>query len=151
MRIYLNTSALNRPFDDLTVNRVRLESEAVTVLLAAIERGEVELITSDYLAFEVAQIPDAERRHRVESFVALAVQTVAVSPTVANRARELVGHGLRGLDALHVAAAESAGSDCVVTTDDRMLRRAIRAGDAVRVAILTPMRAVESLPRERKR
>ena len=51
VRIYLNTSALNRPFDDHSNGRVRLEAEAVAVLLAAIERGDVEWISSEYLAF----------------------------------------------------------------------------------------------------
>ena len=150
MRIYLNTSALNRPFDDLSRDRVRLEAEAVTLLLAAIERREIDWVTSAYLAYEVAQIPDPERRHRVGSFLPLAMRSVALSPSVASRARELEGQGLRGLDALHVAAAEAARCDYLVTTDDRMIRRATRAGDAVKVAILTPMRAVEALPRERK-
>jgi predicted nucleic acid-binding protein len=151
LRVYLNTSALNRPFDDLSRDRVRLEAEAVAVLLTAIERHAIERITSEYLEFEVTQIPDPERRHRVASLVALAAATVPVSQPLANRARELERQGLRGLDALHVAGAESARCDCLLTTDDRMVRRATRAGDAVRVAILTPMRAVEALPRERKR
>jgi hypothetical protein len=42
VRIYLNTSALNRPFDDLSAQRVRLEAEAVSVIVAAIEGEQVE-------------------------------------------------------------------------------------------------------------
>ena len=151
VRLYLNTSALNRPFDDLSQDRVRHEADAVTVLLAAIERREIEWITSEYLAYEVAQMPDPERRHRVASLAGLASRTVSISPSVARRARDLERFGLRGLDALHIAAAESASCDCLVTTDDRMLHRAARAGTAVHVPVLTPARALEGLPRERKR
>lgn len=120
-------------------------------MLAAIERRAIEWVTSEYLEFEVSQIPDPERRHRVASFLTLAAHAVPVSPTLASRARELERYGLRGLDALHVAAAEAADCDCLITTDDRMVRRAARAADGVDVAILTPLRAVEALPRERKR
>ena len=151
MRVYLNTSALNRPFDDLSRERVRLEAEAVTLLLAAIERRAVEWVTSEYLVFEVSRIPDPERRHRVASFVGLASEALPVSSAVVMRARELEKHGLRGLDSLHVAAAEAARCDYLVTTDDRMVRRASKAGAATRVAIVTPMQAVEALPNERKR
>src|SRR3990167_3161760 len=42
MRVYFNTSALNRPLDDLSSERVRLEAEAVVGLLAAVESGRVE-------------------------------------------------------------------------------------------------------------
>jgi hypothetical protein len=39
MRVYFNTSALNRPLDDLSSDRVRLEAEAIVALLAAVEDG----------------------------------------------------------------------------------------------------------------
>ena len=41
MRVYFNTSALNRPLDDLSSERVRIEAEAVVALLAAVEDGVV--------------------------------------------------------------------------------------------------------------
>jgi hypothetical protein len=53
MRIYLNTSALNRSLDDSSSDRVRLEAEAVVGLLAAVERGVVDWVGSAYLDFEV--------------------------------------------------------------------------------------------------
>jgi len=150
MRLYLNTSAINRPFDDLTRGRVRLQAEAVALLLDSVERGEIAWIASDYLAFEVSRIPDPERRHRVVSFLSLAAEVVPVSSTLAARARSLEQHGLRGLDALHVAVAESASCDGLVTTDDRMRRRATLAGEKVRVVVLTPMEAVEAISLRRK-
>lgn len=148
MRIYLNTSALNRPFDDHSSARVRLEAEAVAVLLAAIEHGAVEWISSAYVDFEVGQVADPERRYRVESLLTLASETVSMSSSVTKRARELERLGLRGLDALHVAAAESGRCDILVTTDDRLLRRASRAGDDIRVVVLTPAVAAEAISQE---
>ncbi len=64
MRIYLNTSALNRPLDDLSSERVRVEAEAMVALLAAVEDGTVEWIGSEYLDFEVGQDPVGERVKR---------------------------------------------------------------------------------------
>ena len=58
MRVYFNTSALNRPLDDLTSDRVRLEAEAVVGLLAAVESRRLDWIGSEYLDFEVEQDPD---------------------------------------------------------------------------------------------
>lgn len=56
MRIYFNTSALNRPMDDLSSDRVRLEAEAVVGLLEAVESGGVDWVGSAYLDFEVDRI-----------------------------------------------------------------------------------------------
>ena len=67
MRLYLDTSALNRPFDDLSVARVRPEADAVLLRLAEVEAGRAELVSSECLLFEVAQTPDIDRAYRVTS------------------------------------------------------------------------------------
>jgi hypothetical protein len=41
-KIYLDTCCLNRPFDDQTQERIRLESEAMLAILSRIEKGEWE-------------------------------------------------------------------------------------------------------------
>jgi predicted nucleic acid-binding protein len=148
MRLYFNTSALNRPLDDLSSGRVRIDAEAVVALLAAVEDGVAEWIGSEYLDFEIGQDTDRERRDRVRSLLGLVRMRVEVSDAVAGRARALERLGLRGLDALHVAAAEAGTADLLVTTDDRMLRRAGRATSDLRVRLVTPPDAVALLPRK---
>jgi predicted nucleic acid-binding protein len=146
MRVYFNTSALNRPLDDLSSERVRIEAEAVVALLAAVEDGTVDWIGSEYLDFEVEQDPDDERVRRVQSLLVLARMHVSASDAVADRARALERLGLRGLDALHAASAEAGGADLLITTDDRMIRRAARAERDLRVRLVTPPEAVLLLP-----
>jgi len=99
MRIYFNTSALSRPFDDLSSARTRLEAEAVVALLEGVENESREWIGADYLDFEVTQDPDRERVGRLQSLMALVKRRVQTSHAVASRARELERVGLRGLDA----------------------------------------------------
>ncbi len=147
MRIYLNTSALSRPFDDLRVPRVRLEAEAVTALVAAVEAGQAELLSSEYLLFEVGQHPDPDRANRVRAPLQLAKTVVTLSPRVVARAHELERFGLRGLDAFHVACAEAGLAALLVTTDDRMLRRARRAGPELTVRVVSPLDALAALSR----
>ena len=145
MRLYLNTSALNRPFDDMSSERVRLEAEAVVSLLSAAESGRAELISSEFLEFEIAQNPDRERAVRVASVLTTFRSRVPISPRLAARARELEQFGLRGLDALHVAAAEAGAARLLVTTDDRMVRGARRAGNRLEVEVLGPAAALDLL------
>lgn len=151
VRIYMNTSALSRPFDDLHVPRVRLEAEVVTTLIAAVEGGEAELISSDYLAFEVRQYPDPDKAERILVLLTLARAVVKLSGGVATRARELEQFGLRGLDALHIASAEAGSADLLVTTDDRMLRRAHRAGTELTVRVVSPTEALARVIARRTR
>ena len=151
LRIYLNTSALNRPFDDLSSERVRTEAEAVVAILSAVESGRVRWFSSEYLEFEVGQNPDGDRARRVRELLALARGPVKLTAALAARARELEQHGLRGLDALHVAAAEAARADALVTTDDRMVRAAARAGTRVRVRVVRPAEALALMTAEEAR
>lgn len=138
VRVYLNTSALNRPFDDLSSQRVRLEAEAVTVVVAEFEGGQIELVSSEYLEFEVAQIPDPERAQRVRTILGASALRIEMSTEVIERARDLERVGLRGLDALHIAAAEAAMAQLLITTDDRMLRRSRRLGTDLAIRVVLP-------------
>ena len=151
MRVYFNTSALNRPLDDLSSERIRMEAEAVVALLAAVEDGTIDWIGSEYLDFEVEQDPDDERVRRVRGLLVATRMHVPASDAVANRARALERLGLRGLDALHVSSAEAGGADLLITTDDRMIRRAALAVRDLRVRLVTPPDALLLLPRRRNR
>ena len=67
MRIYLDTCCLQRPFDDQTQPRIRVEAEDLLAVLAAIEAGDCVLLTSEALEFEIHAFPtttDAERLSR---------------------------------------------------------------------------------------
>jgi predicted nucleic acid-binding protein len=70
---------------------------------------------------------------------------------VAARARVLEGAGLRGLDALHIASAEVGGADLLITTDDRLIRRAAKVGVDLRVRLVTPPEAAALLSEEGSR
>ena len=66
-KIYLDSCCLNRPFDDQAQERIRLEAEAVLLILERIRDGSWEWISSDAVADEIDQIPDPSRRERVQS------------------------------------------------------------------------------------
>ena len=63
-------------------------------------------------------------------------------PEVLERQPE-AGLGFKPLDALHIACAETAGADVLLTTDDRLLRRAERQAGDLDVAVANPLRWLE--------
>ena len=65
-KIYLDTCCLNRPFDDQTQERVRLESEAVLAVLSRIERSEWSWAGSDVLTDEIEQTLDTQKLSRAK-------------------------------------------------------------------------------------
>ncbi len=137
--IYLDACCLNRPFDDLTQDRVRLESEAVLIILGHVESGEWDWITSDPLMFEISQNPNEARRRRVTVMTEIAKRHVSAREKERDRAAQLVTQGFAASDALHIACAESSGADVLLTTDDQMVQRAERLSGQLGVRVANPL------------
>ena len=129
-RIYLDVCCLNRPFDDQQQDRVRLEAEAVLLILKRCESEEWQWVSSAVVRYEVDNIPITERRNRVNELLRGAREVLPLSDLAVERGEELKGIGLKTYDALHVACAEHAQVEVLLTTDDRLVRAAVRHAPA---------------------
>ena len=108
MKLYLDVCCLNRPYDDQSQNRVRLEAEAVLSILELAGTGTLEIIGSDIIDDELSQMPDNERREKVGLLLSLTSSHISMTPAIERRAMELTEWNIAPLDALHLASAESA-------------------------------------------
>ena len=138
MRIYLDTCCVNRPFDALTQPRVQKEAAAVVQIIEQVVHGTVEWVSSDALADELDRISDPIRRAAVLRTLRHASEIVKTTPTARARSGELIRLGFSCADAVHIACAEEAGVEIVITTDDRLQRCAIRNAAKLRVKIANP-------------
>jgi predicted nucleic acid-binding protein len=138
VKLYLDVCCLNRPFDDQSQNRVRLEAEAVLSILELAGSGALEIIGSDIIDDELSQMPDNERCEKVGLLLALASSHVSLTPAIERRAVELVEWNITPLDAMHLASAESARADYFLTTDDDLLRKAGRRQSGLKVKVDNP-------------
>ncbi|MSR64343.1 MAG: PIN domain-containing protein [Verrucomicrobiae bacterium] len=139
MKIYLDVCCLNRPFDDQLQERIKLEAEAIFLIVQKCERGEWTLIGSEVIASEIGQCADRERRERAGMVASAAGKVVDMGPSEIVRAAELEGLGFGAMDSLHLACAESADCDVFLTTDDRLLRRSQRYARALHVGVDNPL------------
>jgi len=144
MRIYFDTCAVQRPLDDRTQLRVRVEGEAVLGVIAAAEDGRVELIASDVLRFETENNPIVSRRDFARRVLQLATGDVATTPGVAARAQQYEQEGIQPLDAVHLASAVEAKADLFCTTDDR-LRRKGRRVNTQGTRVVSPLELIAEL------
>ena len=123
MKIYLDTSVYNRPFDDQTQPRIWLETLALALVLQLVEAGEAVLINSTVLEFENSQNPFQLRQDWMSRCLEQASDYQRIDESIRERAEALEKHGLKAIDSLHVACAESAGADYFLTCDDRLLKK----------------------------
>src|SRR6266404_2098998 len=126
MRVYLDACSLQRPLDDRSQPRINIEAEAVLTILRLVESGDLELLSSEALVFEVDRMPDAERQTRARDMLKLASETIELVDEIEAHADDLVHEGLRPLDALHIAFACRAKAEYFCTCDDRLLKKSKR-------------------------
>ena len=122
MRVYLDTSVYNRPFDDQTQPRIWLETLAFAVVLQMIEAKEIDLVKSSVLDYENDRNPFPLRKQWVHRCLNLAASSQMVDQDTRKCAQELEDAGLKAIDALHVACAEKSGAEWFLTCDDRLMR-----------------------------
>jgi hypothetical protein len=139
IRVYLDTCCFNRPFDDQKQLRVRLESEAITDILRNVSRGRWTMIGSDAVDDEIGAIRDPVRRAKTRRLASYASEHVPADADLARRGEILESMGFRGYDSLHIACAEAAGADALLTTDDAFIRRARRLREVLGVHVANPL------------
>lgn len=144
MKIYLDSCAIQRPLDTYSHTRVILEAEAVLGLLALCDAGQLELVSSEALEYEIEQSPWPVRREHAKAVLAKARVVAAVNDSAEERAKFLIELGVKPLDALHVALAEAAGVEYFCTCDDQLLRR-LKQIEGLKVKVLSPIALIEEV------
>ena len=122
--IYLDNCCFNRPFDDQSQLRIRLEAEAKLHIQEEVRAGRYQLVWSYLLDYENGRNPFRERREQIAKWRGYATSDIAASDELLSQAEHLGRLGLRNIDALHVACAVQAGATFFLTTDDGILKRA---------------------------
>ena len=133
MRVYLDNCCYNRPFDDQTQAKVRLETEAKLLIQSMMRTGVVEYAWSFMLRMESSKNPDPQRKRAVTAWANAAAVDVAPTDEIGARARGFVELGVKPSDAIHLACAECAFCDWFFTVDMGILKK-VRTIGSMRVA-----------------
>ena len=134
----MDVCCLNRPFDDQSQDRIRIESEAILAILNRCLH-DWELVGSEATDYEISKIPDDERRTGVKVLAAISGYRVTVNESILKRASELENIGLKALDALHLACAEKS-SEVMLTTDDEIVKKVMVDDSLIKVRVENPVR-----------
>ena len=136
---------MNWPFDDQSQSRIRLETEAISLILVRLYQREWDWVSSEVLLYEVRQNPDVERMERVLLLALRAHQTVETNKGILDRAGELGKLGFDSYDAIHLASAELAQVDVFLTTDDQILKVMARHEKLLPFLVENPVKWLEEV------
>ena len=123
MLIYLDTCSIQRPLDDRSQPRIYLEVEAILTILRLVEAGELQLLSSDVLNFEVSRIIDNNRKTEAKTLLKLASNVASVGINTKVIGERIIATGVKPFDALHAAVAIENHAQYFCTCDDKLLKK----------------------------
>ncbi|MEW6482158.1 MAG: PIN domain protein [bacterium] len=123
MRIYMDNCCFNRPFDDQSNIRIRLETEAKLYIQEKIISKEIELVWSYIIDYENRFNPFEERRNAIDKWKHHAIIDIVETNDIINNAGSIQSLGTKSKDALHVACAIEAKCDYFLSTDNSLLKK----------------------------
>ena len=121
MKVYLDNCCFNRPFDDQSQLRVRLETEAKLKIQEEVRAGNLKLAWSYILDYENSKNPYEERKFRIRGWEKYALTYIEENAEVIEKANLLNRKGFKKLDSLHIACAIISKCDYFLSTDDKIL------------------------------
>lgn len=142
MRIYLDNCCFNRPFDNQSSIRVKLETDAKLYVQFMVLNGNIELAWSYVLDFENEANPFPERKNTIENWRQLSTVNIIENNSILIKANAFVKQGLKAKDALHVACAIDANCGYFLTTDDLIQRK---MKDVIEIKVINPIEFIKML------
>ena len=128
----MDCCCLNRPFDDQSQDKIRLESDAIIAILSKCTKGDWQLAASDALDLEIAKIPDLMRKNKVLDLYCVSGEKIKLNDFIKKRACEMRSSGVKAFDSLHAASAEYGRADVLLTTDKGFLNAVKRCNLSIR-------------------
>ena len=140
MRLYLDVCTICRPYDDQRMMRIRLETDAVHLILSKIRDGTYQAVTSRIHTMEVSAISDFAERIELLALLSRFQSDVEVDKVqAAKRAEHLHSLGFGLADSAHLAYAEVI-ADVFITCDDKLIKKSQK--EDVRVLVYNPIEFV---------
>ena len=123
--LYLDTCSFNRPYDDQSLLRNYLESEAKTFIQEEILQKTFELAWSYIMDYEISFNPFPDRKIQILKWKNIAKIDIDESIIVINRAHKIMQQNIKSKDALHLSCAIEAECKYFITTDRKILNKSI--------------------------
>ena len=142
MKIYMDNCCFNRIFDDRSQPVIYFERNSILLILRFVEMGLVELYGSQMLVKEINDAPDEIRRGGLKMVYSLCSEEIKITRAIAERAVEIRQlSNIRNKDSIHLACAELARLDYLITVDKKFKNNANRINSKIKV--ISPIELLE--------
>lgn len=127
MKIYLDNCCYNRILDDRSNSQIYYERNSVMLILELAEKAVIELVESEMLVKEMNDIADSYKKSVLQMMYGLCSEEIRVDGPILDRAEE-IRHcsNIKFKDSIHLACAEAAKVDALLTTDKKFIHNGER-------------------------
>jgi predicted nucleic acid-binding protein len=123
MKIYLDTCCYGRPYDDPAQTRIAIEAAAVKGIIDICRIAGHCIVGSMAVASEIGENSNLDKMKEIRTYFDDTInEYLAPVNNVRPRARALQAEGVKRVDSYHLAFAEAAGADALLTTDDKFIK-----------------------------
>ncbi len=134
MKIYLDNCCYNRIFDDRSNSQIYFERNSVMLILELVEKASVELVGSEMLIKEMNEVNDSYKKSLLQMMYGLCSEEIRVNSAILDRAEEIRhSANVKYKDSIHLACAETAKADALLTTDKKFINNANRIRIGTRI------------------
>lgn len=124
VKVYLDNCCYNRILDDRSYSHIYYERNSIMLILELAEQEIIQLIGSEMLIKEMSDTPNLYKRSVLQMIYHLCSEEVKITPSILDRAEE-IRHtsNIKYKDSIHLACAENAKADALLTTDRKFLNQ----------------------------
>jgi predicted nucleic acid-binding protein len=145
MNIYLDTCCYGRPYDDPAQVKIAVETAAIKGIIDICRVAGHCIVGSTAVDYELGNISNAKKRDDIETFFNRTKNTYyVITADIDIRAQALQTDGLGRLDSYHLAIAEAAGVDVLLTTDEPFVRICARK-NLSSVRVINPLNFLQEV------
>ena len=138
LKLYLDNCCYNRPFDDLSQEKNKIEAQAIETIIKMYSNGNIIIYKSRALEFEINKITNINKRKQVEELIRLLkLESIPYSYELDNRVEELEKSNIHFMDAYHLAYAESAFVNYFITVDKQLINVSKRSN--IKLKVMNPI------------
>lgn len=113
----------NRPFDDQSQVKIRMETMAINALLKLIKGKKYTMLLSFMLDYENSLNPCEDVRMKIEMMSRLATEHIDLTDDILITARSMALKGIKPRDAMHLACADNGQASWFITCDDKLVKK----------------------------
>ncbi|MCL2250130.1 MAG: hypothetical protein FWC13_12810 [Oscillospiraceae bacterium] len=139
-KVYLDSCSYNRPFDNQSQMKIRLETEAKLFIQGNIREGEYSMVWSYMHDYENNENPYEERRKSISPWKNISDEYCSSADDVLESGRKIMELGIKPKDSLHIACAIKSGCEYFITTDKKLLNKKVE-----NICIINPVDFVREM------